>query len=449
MAQTGYTPILIYSSSTASNAPLAANLTNSTLGSELAINIADGKLFYKDSGGTVQVIGWKVVPTTAGGTGLTTYTAGDTLYYASGTTLSKLGIGASGYFMSSSGTAPQWSAPAALTASNDTNVTLTVGGSASTALLNAASVTAGWTGLLSIARGGTNSSATPTAGGVGYGTGTAHAYSVAGTSGQALLSGAAGAPTWGTLGTGAGGTGLTSFTANAILYASTISTLATDSNFVYSPGSALTLTSANLKISDGNRLIMGATDPQIYGNSGVITFRTSSTDRIGINTAAMYPLSNGGMDLGTSLLNWGAGYFSGTATAAKFIPTSSTAPSSGLYLPSAGVNGMFGTYTQFTNSDYNYSTIGGKKTTVGTSATTISIVASDWATLCLINGLDGVGNFFADLVFTCTTGGPTAISSKSVSGAPASRTYTMSSGSLQLAMGSGSYTIYCQTINSI
>jgi len=55
MAQTGYTPIKIYASSTASAVPLAANLDN-TNGAELAINIADGKLFYKDSGGTVKVI---------------------------------------------------------------------------------------------------------------------------------------------------------------------------------------------------------------------------------------------------------------------------------------------------------------------------------------------------------------------------------------------------------
>ena len=109
MAQTGYTPILIYSSSTGSNAPSAGNLTNSTLGSELAINITDGKLFYKDNSNNVQVIAWKVTPTTAGGTGLTSYTAGDTLYYASGTTLTKLAIGASKTIMTSSGTAPQWS----------------------------------------------------------------------------------------------------------------------------------------------------------------------------------------------------------------------------------------------------------------------------------------------------------------------------------------------------
>ena len=129
MAQTGYTPILIYSSSTASNAPLAANLTNSTLGSELAINITDGKLFYKDNANAVQVIGWKTTPTSAGGTGLTSYTAGDLLYYASGTTLTKLAIGASTTIMTSSGSAPQWSAASSITVGTATNLAGGVAGS--------------------------------------------------------------------------------------------------------------------------------------------------------------------------------------------------------------------------------------------------------------------------------------------------------------------------------
>ena len=45
---------------------------------------------------------------------------------------------------------------AALTKTDDTNVTLTLGGSPLTALVNAASLTLGWTGLLSKARGGTS-----------------------------------------------------------------------------------------------------------------------------------------------------------------------------------------------------------------------------------------------------------------------------------------------------
>jgi hypothetical protein len=45
--------------------------------------------------------------------------------------------------------------PAALTETDDTNVTLTLGGSPSTALVHAASITAGWTGTLAVPRGGT------------------------------------------------------------------------------------------------------------------------------------------------------------------------------------------------------------------------------------------------------------------------------------------------------
>jgi len=51
-------------------------------------------------------------------------------------------------------------------------------------------------GTLAIAQGGTNSSATPTAGGSAYGTGTAFAFTAAGTAGQVLTSAGASAPTW-------------------------------------------------------------------------------------------------------------------------------------------------------------------------------------------------------------------------------------------------------------
>ena len=74
MAQVGYTPIQLYYSTTsgASGVPTSGNLTNG----ELAINITDGKLFYKDNGGSVQVIGTK------GGVGSSSTT--QVLYNASG-----------------------------------------------------------------------------------------------------------------------------------------------------------------------------------------------------------------------------------------------------------------------------------------------------------------------------------------------------------------------------
>ena len=60
----------------------------------------------------------------------------------------------------------------------------------------------GVTGTLPIANGGTNSTATPTAGGAAYGTGTALAITSAGTSGQYLKSNGASAPSWATVSAG-------------------------------------------------------------------------------------------------------------------------------------------------------------------------------------------------------------------------------------------------------
>ena len=98
MAQSGYTPISIYYSSTATNIPTAGNLTNG----ELAINIADGKLYYKDSGGTVQVLATKdatsgsftnlaYTGTLTGGTGIVNLGSGQFYKDASG----NVGIGTS------------------------------------------------------------------------------------------------------------------------------------------------------------------------------------------------------------------------------------------------------------------------------------------------------------------------------------------------------------------
>jgi hypothetical protein len=176
MAQTGYTPIQLYYSSTTTNVPLAANLANG----ELAINITDGKLFYKDNAAAVQVIGWKTVPTSAGGTGLTSYTAGDLTYYASGTAFTKLGIGTAyqALQVNAGATAPSWqpSATSVLTTqgdllyasgantlarlAKDTNATryLSNAGTSNNPSWAQISLTAGVTGILPVANGGTNAS---------------------------------------------------------------------------------------------------------------------------------------------------------------------------------------------------------------------------------------------------------------------------------------------------
>lgn len=178
MAQTGYTPISLYYSTTAAATPSAGNLANG----ELAINITDGKLFYKDNGGNVQVIGTKggvgsssntqvlynssglvvgsanltfdgtklsvgnllnagltaskpvftdanknlvstgTLETDQGGTGLTSWTTGDIPYFSAGTSLSKLAIGAGSTVLTSSGSAPQWTSLASLSIGTATNL---------------------------------------------------------------------------------------------------------------------------------------------------------------------------------------------------------------------------------------------------------------------------------------------------------------------------------------
>ena len=61
---------------------------------------------------------------------------------------------------------------------------------------NTSGTAAGLSATLVIASGGTNGTATPTAGAITYGTGTAYAFTAAGTAGQILHSNGAGAPTW-------------------------------------------------------------------------------------------------------------------------------------------------------------------------------------------------------------------------------------------------------------
>ena len=148
MAATGYTPISLYYSTTASQVPTNTNLVNG----ELAINITDGKLYYKDNTGTVQLLAAKggngvttfsggttgLTPNTAtsgavtltgtlvaanGGTSFSTYTTGDVIYASATNTLSKLGVGTTGQILTVAGGVPSWAAapPSGATISNDTS----------------------------------------------------------------------------------------------------------------------------------------------------------------------------------------------------------------------------------------------------------------------------------------------------------------------------------------
>lgn len=96
-------------------------------------------------------------------------------------------------------TTSQLPTPAALTKADDTNVTLTLGGTPATALLQAASLTLGWTGQLGLNRGGTNASLTASNGGIVYSTaGALDILAGTATAGQILRSGSSSTPSWST-----------------------------------------------------------------------------------------------------------------------------------------------------------------------------------------------------------------------------------------------------------
>jgi len=94
MAQSGYTPIQIYYSATTTNVPLAGNLA----AGELAINTVDGKLFYKDSAGAVQVLATK------GGVGSSSTT--QVLYNSSGLVVGSANMTFNGTVLTSSFAGP-------------------------------------------------------------------------------------------------------------------------------------------------------------------------------------------------------------------------------------------------------------------------------------------------------------------------------------------------------
>ena len=202
MAQAGFTPLLLYGSSTAAAVPSAANLTSSANGAELALNYTDGKLYYKDNAGTVRLLTDKLSVSVASANGfagtvaqatatstpaITLTTSVNGIIYGNGTSMQAVTVGSGLSFAGGTLSA---------TASGVTTISFGTTGLTPSAATSGAVTVAG---TLAIANGGTNGSATPTAGGVSYGTGSAYAFTSAGLAGQVLTSNGASAPSFQTL----------------------------------------------------------------------------------------------------------------------------------------------------------------------------------------------------------------------------------------------------------
>ncbi len=175
-------------------------------------------------------------------------------------------------------------------------------------------------------------------------------------------------------------------------------------------------------------------DYNVVGDSGTQTIGGAKTFSSVVtlpNGSVTTPALNVG-DAATGLYETASNQIAVTLNGVKAVNFQSTGTGDGTtYLPIAffgGTSGNAGGITKFTQSG------------VSTSAKTISNASNDVA-FQVVYGTDGAGNDFTDLILvTFTAATPTVVTSKTVSGGPAARTYSMSGNNVvQLAMGSGTY----------
>ena len=265
MAASGFTPISLYYSTTASAVPTSGNLANG----ELGLNIADMKLYAKNSAGVVTLLA-----ASTGATGTVSSVAlsgGTTGLTVSGSPITTSGtITLAGTLAIANGGTGQTTANAAFNAlvpsqTGNSGKYLTTDGSntswGTNPLGTVTSVAASVPSFLSIAGSPITTSGTL-------------AISLSGTA----------------LPTTSGGTGLTSFTSGGVVYASSTSALAT--------GSALTFNGSTLRVSAANSsyiAIINGTTKGVRIGADTTGGYVEGVDNTG--SASYQPLIVGGSDL--------------------------------------------------------------------------------------------------------------------------------------------------------
>jgi hypothetical protein len=192
-----------------------------------------GDFFLITAGSTLANTSWvqqTPLPITVGTTGIVFSQFGAPLTYFAGTGLTEspaytfnianTGVVSGSYGGAATAMTLSINAQGQITSATDVSIAIN-GNQITSGTVGSAYISGSYTGItgvgtltsgtwnataIGIAYGGTNGTATPTAGAVAYGTGTAYAFSSAGTSSQILLSGGSGAPTWASQSTLAVGT---------------------------------------------------------------------------------------------------------------------------------------------------------------------------------------------------------------------------------------------------
>lgn len=191
-------------------------------------------------------------------------------------------------------------------------------------------------GQVAIAQGGTNGTATPTAGAVAYGSGTAYAFTAAGTSGQVLTSQGTGTPTWTT--PTAYATVTDDTTTNATRYplfaSATAGNLATEyvssTKYQFNPftgiltatgfsGSGANLTSIPNSALVNSSVTIGSTTLSLGGTATTIAGLTSVTSTTFVGTLSGNATSSTTATTATNATN--TAITDDTTTAATVYPT--------------------------------------------------------------------------------------------------------------------------------
>jgi hypothetical protein len=337
MAATGYTPIQLYYSTTAAATPSSGNL----LSGELALNIQDEKLYFKNASGTVKVLASTAATAglTVGTTTITSGTSGYILYNNAGVlgNLANTGTGnnvlatsptmtsptfatsilgdftnatltsrtnfvtstansATGIYAlpSGTGTAASWQASNANDPTNASKILIATNGSTDVQLVSGINGTGTYLPL-SLWNGGAGRFVIGTSGQFGIGPTASVSY---GTAGQVLTSGgASAAPTWTTPSSGltVGSTTITSGTNGYILYnnSGTLGNLATTGS-----GSVTLATAPTFTTTIDGGATFGA-----FGSSTALTLGytgTGASSTTNISTAALTGAFTKTINIGTS-----------------------------------------------------------------------------------------------------------------------------------------------------